>query len=85
MRRLGVPLADLDHAARAEHGIKSGAGREGGKDAQSEASAATVVRVSLQNVQDGLNKTAIQRLAIVAIVGDHVSDQAQEGDSLCAG
>lgn len=75
----GLAVGDLDHAAGAEHGVEDGAGGEGGEDAKGEALGGGIRALALQHAQHGVNQTALHSLAVVAVVGDHVAEEAQHG------
>ncbi len=74
-----LEVADLDHAAGAEHGVEHWARGEGGEDAKGEALGGGIRVLALQHVQHGLNQTALYSLAVVAVVGHHVAEKAQHG------
>jgi hypothetical protein len=44
-----LAVADLDHAAGAEHGVEHGAGGEGGEDAKGEALGGGICVLALQH------------------------------------
>ncbi len=89
MRRLnGATLntaVHLDHATGTENGVEDGAGGERGEDTEGKALGGCVRVLALQHAQSGLNQAALQRLAVVAVVGHHVAEQAQHGDGCGAG